>query len=277
MMRTDTSAFATRLLSLAAAICMTCLHATAQEDSEFTREVTNAQIVAIGSTNMLDTYLSPEKYTGAELRYISHTLRNTPGSQWRQRIIHQGYIADAYDRSEDGNTMSGLYDFNFALMRKWDMADGKVEVMAGGMGDLYLGATYNSRNQNNPAQIRMGTAIGPTASAAWNFHMLKKQWRLGYEVSVPLLGIMFMPNYGQSYYELFSRGDYDHNCVITTPFNAPSLSHTITLDAKLGSLTLRVGYLGDIVQAKANNLKQHYYTHSLMIGFVKHVKITDIK
>ena len=277
MTRTKKPAYAIRLLLLAAAFCMTFMQAVAQEDSDLTREVINAQVLAIGSTNMLDTYLSPEKYTGVEMRYISHTLRNKPGSQWRQRIIHQGYIADGYDRSEDGSMMSGLYSLNFAIMRKWDMAEGKVEIMAGGMGDASLGATYNSRNQNNPAQMRMGTAIGPTASAAWKFHLLKKQWRLGYEVSVPLLGVMFMPNYGQSYYEIFSRGDYDHNCVITTPFNAPSLSHTLTLDAKLGSLTLRVGYLGDIVQAKANNLKQHYYTHALMIGFVKHVKITEIK
>lgn len=265
-----------RIAALVVAIAMPAIHAVAQRYGD-TREVTNAQILAIGANNTLDTYLSPEEHEGIELRYMSHTLRHTPGKQWRQRIIHQAYLANTLDRSEDDELMGGLYSLDCAMMRQWDLADGKVELMAGGMIDFNIGATYSSRNQNNPAQLRLGAAIGPTASAAWKINMLKTRWRLGCEVAVPVVGMTFMPNYGQSYYEIFSRGEYDHNVVVTTPFNSPSMRHMLTLDAKLGSVTLRVGYLGDIVQLKANNLKQHYYTNAFMIGFVKHVKITEIR
>ena len=44
--------------------------------------ITNAQMIGIGAVNILDTYLSPEKYRGTELRYISHTLRERRDSRW---------------------------------------------------------------------------------------------------------------------------------------------------------------------------------------------------
>ena len=88
---------------------------------------------------------------------------------------------------------------------------------------------------------------------------------------------MFSPNFGQSYYEIFSRGNYDHNVVITTPSETPSLRQMLTLDVTFGKSTWRVGYLGDYDQAKANSLKRHVYTHALLIGFVRHFQIIKIR
>ena len=85
-----------------------------------------------------------------------------------------------------------------------------------------------------------------------------------------------MPNYGQSYYEIFSRGNYEHNAVVTTPFNAPCMRHMLTLDARIWGCTVRIGYLGDIQQVEANHLKQHVYTHSLIIGWVKKFRMKKL-
>lgn len=261
------------LLLMTIAAWLTPSKAAAQDSLANTKDVINAQMVSIGYTDLLDTYLSPEKYKGANLQFISHTTRFTPGRRWAHRIAHYGNIATTNDRNEKGSLMQGLYTLDVAFVRQYNLLNGRLQLLAGGMTDFNIGGVYNSRNQNNPAQIRLSMQVGPTTSARYDFHLFRRPFTLNYEVAVPLIGLMFSPNYGQSYYEIFSRGNYEHNAVVTTPFNAPSLRQMLTLDFKMLGAHLRIGYLGDIQQAKANNLRQHAYTHALVIGYVRNLRI----
>ena len=104
-----------------------------------------------------------------------------------------------------------------------------------------------------------------------------RDFRLRYEVGMPLVGVMFSPNYGQSYYELFSKGNYDHNIVPTYIGNTPSLRHFLTLDIPLWRATLRIGYQGEYLQAHVNKIKYHTYTHTLLLGVTKTFKLTHVR
>ena len=264
-------------LRLALIMLLTCVPGAclmAQDDE--TREVENVQLLGIGHISTLDTYLSPEEYSGLEVRYISQTARLRPGRRFTTYLTHYASMASTEDRSGDGSQMSGLYTLNLARRHDWQLADGRWVLQAGWMGDLNLGFVYDGRNSNNPAQARLSLQLGPSLAALCHTHLGKAKLTCRYEVSAPLLGLMFSPNYGQSYYEIFSLGHYDHNAVVTTAFTTPSLRQMLTVDFRLWRTTWRIGYLGDYQQAKVNNLKQHFYTHSLLIGFVRHFTITDI-
>lgn len=262
---------------------LAALPATAQTDSE-SREaavamsprdtlgqkvITNAMMIGIGGTEILDTYLSPEKYSGPEIRFLSHTVRKRELAKWSRQIMWQGQFAFADNRSGDGNEMLGMVNFSYGAHRNWTFLGGDLRVKAGALIDASIGFLYNMRGGNNPAQAKACMSVMPSAAAAYGFRLLGKPFTVRYEVAAPLFGLMFSPNYGQSYYEIFSRGNYDHNLVPTTVGSTPSLRHMLTLDFRLLRTTFRVGYLGDYQQAEVNSLKSHTYTHAFIIGLVR--------
>ena len=241
----------------------------------------NALMLGVGYTDILDTYLSPEKYRGTDLRFLSHTRRENDSTCLVHQLLHEGCIATADNRSGNGGEIGGGYTFAYSLLRKWQMPVGSchLRLLAGGTAELSVGFLYNTRGSNNPAQARLALQLKPTVAADFDFRLFRRQQRpftLHYEASAPLCGLMFSPNYGQSYYEIFSRGNYDHNCVPTTIASTPSLRQMLTLDFRALHTTWRIGYLGDWRQASVNNLKQHTYTHALVFGIVRRFRIEKL-
>ena len=115
-------------------------------------------------------------------------------------------------------------------------------------------------------------ALTAALRADYRFRIRKQTLALHYQAHLPLLGMAFSPQYGQSYYDLFDRSHYDHNLRATHFGNALSLRQLFTLDIPVRRARLRIGYLSDLRQLKVNGLKQHQYGRAAMIGFVRELK-----
>lgn len=236
-------------------------------------EVTSDKMLGVGYHTMQDTYLSPESYRGLELRYLSHVLRENDSCRWSRLIINEGYVSQGKPRSENGSTISAAYHFQYGFLYKLLSVSNRLNVSVGGQGELLGGVFYNTRNGNNPAQMRALVDIGPVARVDYLLVPSLGRGRVGvsYEASCPLLGLTFSPNYGQSYYEIFTLGSYNRNVVPTTVFSTPSFRNQLmftysyaTRSGKKGAVT--IGYVGDYRQQAVNNLKQHSYSSVIMIG-----------
>ncbi len=222
--------------------------------------------VGIGPTRILDTYLSQEKFSGTGFTFLSTNMTGRESSRWSTLWQHMVNLSTTKDRTKDGSELEGAYHLSFARYYGWEFMEGKWQVKAGGLADLGVGFIYNTRNGNNPAQARIGLQLCP--SAITTYHL--GQFSLRYALDLPLVGVAFSPNYGQSYYEIFSRGNYDHNIVPTTFVSAPSFRQQFNVMWHCSrSLSLTVGYLGDYQQLQVNNLKQHVLSHRFMVGIVR--------
>ena len=265
-----------RCFSLSAIILFALSSPTlAQDTLRSNKVITNTQMLGIGAVNTLDTYLSPEEYTGTELRYISHSVREN-GTKLSRELVHQAQILSVRNRRENNNELGGFYNFQYNwqyALGQWNVGEGELRLKVGGGVDTRLGFLYNMRNSNNPAQAYGQVNIAPNAVAAYRFRLRNLPFQLRYEVQVPLLGLAFSPNYGQSYYEIFTRDNYDHNLVVTSPVSAPSLRQLLTLDFTVRHTTFRIGYLGDYQQAKINQLRQHVWSNLLVLGIVRKFSI----
>ena len=262
-------------LQLAISFLLLALPANSQELTANSQKViTRSTMVGFGSTNILDTYLSAEHFKGSGMSFVTTIERQRPDRHWSTVMEHEANLSTTKDRSKTQQELEGAYNFYWGKLYSWQLFDNCLKLQAGGLVNASLGFIYNTSNGNNPAQARAHLNVMPTGVATYQFNLWRKQFTARYELSLPLCGIMFSPNYGQSYYEIFSLGNYDHNAVPTTFVSAPEWRQMLTLDVRLWkSGTLRIGYLGNMQQAKVNNLRQHVYTHRLLIGFTKQFSI----
>ena len=236
------------------------------------RAQTATYMIGAGPTRALDTYLTPEHYAGTGITYLYIGERCKPDSRWSTLMEHEIDLASMQDRSKSTSMLEGSYNLYWGRHYRWQTAGDRLRLQAGALVNANLGFLYGLSSSNNPAQARLSLTIMPSAIATYGFRLFRQQFSLRYELDLPLAGIMFSPNYGQSYYEIFSRGNYDHNIVPTTFVSAPTLRQLLTLEWQTGrKWNIRLGYLGNYQQAQVNSLKQHVYTHRILIGISRKI------
>lgn len=239
---------------------------------------TNARMIGAGTANLLDTYLSQETFKGWNIGYISETTRRSrKHAGFSYLLTHRGIFCMTDNKADNNHEMSGMYDFRYAIHYNWPMLNNRLLLHAGAGIGLDLGFIYNTHGSNNPAQAKLALHLSPSAGVNYKFRIGTRSFTANYDLAFPLLGVMFSPNYGQSYYEIFNRGDYDHNIVPTTIGCTPSMSHALSLDIPVGSTAMRIGYTGNFRQSDVNNLKYHSYEHMFIIGIVKHFTVKNIR
>ena len=261
----------------------------------------NAQshMIGIGPSRILDTYISQEKFSGVGITYLYIRAGKKPNKRWQNNIEHEVDLSKTRDRSHTTSMLEGNYNLYWGRVatvasrtsRTSRTSEGeetsrtsrtsrpsipsrasipRFHLQAGLAANVNLGFLYDMSTSNNPAQARFALNLMPVGIATYGFNIKEQHFSLRYELNLPLVGLMFSPNYGQSYYEIFSRGNYDHNIVPTTFVSAPNFRQLLTLDWQVSEKwAVRVGYLGNYQQADVNHLKSHIYTHRFVIGITK--------
>ena len=212
------------------------------ERLEQSRLVTRATMYGVGFTNVFDTYLSPQEYTGIDFRVSRESMRMTKWMDGKLSLqsFFQADLGYTHNKVDNNNTFSALANWNYGLHYNFPITS-NFKLLAGGLADLNGGFVYNLRNTNNPASARAS------------------------------------PHYGQSYYEIFSLGNSSGVVKFTSLHNQPSLRQMLTADFPIGRAKMRFAYIWDAQQSNVNAIKTHTYSHVFMVGFVKEVYLLKNK
>jgi hypothetical protein len=250
--------------------------------SQLNNEVLHSSMLGVGTSNILDTYLSPYNYTGIDLRIQRETMRMT--TLWQGRISNQSLIDinGAINKNRPGTMDEYAGSIRYSQGWLYNFAGGNIvnpversaspwNFAAGLSATAHLGCVYIDRSGNNPAQAKADLCIDASGMASYDMRIAGHHYLWRYQLTVPLFGIAFSPRYGQSYYEAFGMGHYDRNVVFAYIGNMPSHRHRLTLDIPVSRYTLRIGYVAQFNQTQFNQLKYHSYSHTFMVGFNKYL------
>ena len=240
------------------------------EGLEQIRLVTRATMYGVGFTNVFDTYLSPQEYKGIDFRFSRESMRMTKWANGKLSLqsFFQADLGYTHNKVDNNNTFSALANWNYGLHYNFPITS-NFKLLAGGLADLNGGFVYNLRNTNNPASARAYINLDASGMAIWELKIKNYPLTLRYQINLPLMGVMFSPHYGQSYYEIFSLGNSGGVVKFTSLHNQPSLRQMLTADFPVGRAKIRLGYIWDTQQSKVNDIKTHTYSHVFMVGFVK--------
>ena len=166
---------------------------------------------------------------------------------------------------------AGVVSYNWSGYHSFGIGK-RLKLLAGAQIQLEGGALYNLSNSNNPVSVKLRTALAASGMAIYHFPVFGNDWVARYQLDIPLVGVMFTPEFGQSYYEM-SLGHLGKIASLTHPLNNPSWRHMLSLDiplqAKHHSTTLRLSYIADLYQSDINNIRCHMYHHAITFGFVR--------
>ncbi|MCM1518926.1 MAG: DUF3316 domain-containing protein [Pseudoflavonifractor sp.] len=256
------------MLLIMVSSCLTTIQTHADDETKPIRPVTSAYMLEAGSGHLADTYLSPLKYDGwhAAFNYERRQAMRFDPERWMMHL-GGGIALDRTDNPARNATMwSLMLDAEWGMERRWQIPYG-LTVTAGGSTSIEGGCLYSARNGNNPASAKAAWTVNATVAIAWPVRIGRLPILLRYGVTMPVTGLFFAPDYGELYYEIYlgDRAGLVHGAWWG---NYLKIDNLVTADLQFGATTLRLGYRGNILSTKADDVTTRMVSHSVVIGIV---------
>lgn len=232
------------------------------------RPVRSAFMLDAGSSHMLDTYLSPLKYTGwhAAFSYERVQAMKFSPEKWRQKLDLGVEINGGDNPAKNATMLYGNISASWAMSRLWRLPY-RLRASVGGRLEGNLGGMYNARNSNNPAAVKADIAIGATASLGWDVRLRRLPVTFRWQTSMPLMGVFFSPEYDELYYEIY-LGNHHGLAHFGWPGNLFRWDNLVTADLGLGNTSLRLGFRSRIYSTEINHITTRNFSYAFVIGVV---------
>ena len=228
---------------------------------------TKSSTFGFGSSDIIDPYLSPLVYSGVGLNYKLDTRRfltdkNINYSMQSRLSLSSDFLLNPALSSEMiylGINYGWGLNYHFRLTEH-------LKIFAGGLWDVDFGFKNVSRNINNPINLDLSTNLNLTGLLMYDWELCKRTLHLQVALQSPLIGYMFVPYGGASYYDMFEVGNLDHAFHFSSILNKRGLSQTYTVDVPFNRSTWRFGVNFQSLKFKANNLVFKNEGMNLIIG-----------
>lgn len=223
----------------------------------------------IGSQKEHDSYLSPLLYDGIgftimseRLKYFS--LRSNKISRYNEGNFQFGFVDNpARNSSMIPFTLRYFWGIHYHIRPIPNM-----NILVGGLWNMDLGGRLQLSNQNNPYSLTWNTNLWLSAMIYYHVPLRKRTLTFREHFSMPFVGVMFAPNYTQTYYEIFGLGHTDNTIHITSFGERLAWRNKLSMDLPTSICTFRFGFLAERITTEINGLETRSTNLSFLIGWI---------
>jgi hypothetical protein len=144
-------------------------------------------------------------------------------------------------------------DYSWGMHYHFRPAKG-IHLLAGGLLDGEFGFKDIERNVNNPINLDLAANLNLSGVAMYDIRLHRRTLRLQLELQTPVIGYMFVPQGGESYYEMFDLGNMSNTFHVSSFINKRGLKGTFTVDVPFNRSIWRFGLNFTDLKYSANNL-----------------------
>ncbi len=232
-----------------------------------------------------DQYLSPLLYNGMTVAI---------GNEWWQPFRmdtklgqtgkltnweHLGRLHLAFDWTYNPTRSNILYGFSlnagWGAYYTWRFPEQGVQLLLGPYCELSGTGKYLVRNVNKPFSLDAACDIMAMAGVGYVFCGKHTSYRLRYLVRANLIGVDFMPDYWQSYYELGEQVQGRIRC--SGMWNHRTVRQELTLDMQFPHSTWRVGICHDYTEYGQRDMMFSHEQVSAIVGTCFRYKVNPKK
>jgi len=217
--------------------------------------------------SLTDPYLSPLTYTGNGIQFEHESRRcwsetNTRLSIQSKLDLDAGLLQNP---AQNSNMTYVAVNYSTGLHYKFKPVNGWL-FLAGGSWDIGLGYKNVARNVNNPGNVDLATNLNLSGIAMYDLQLNRRTYRLQLSVETPLIGWMYVPLQGASYYEMFRLGNLSGISHFSSVFNRRGINPRLSVDVPFKRSVWRVGIQYRKLQYKANDMVFDRKETSLILG-----------
>ena len=261
-----------KIIVLTNIICCIIFPLTAQENIPGKKYAlrTNNTSFGFSSLNLTDHYLSPLPYNGFGICINTENRRlysvNTPNLS----IMNRGKIELGSTLNPVKNAAIWYMGANFGWGMHYHFHPiNNLQILAGGIWDLDLGLKLNTRNVNNPFNMDLSTNLNLSAVFIYDIPTAKRTLRLQASFDSPWIGIMFAPEQGISYYEMFLLKSKGHFVHFSSFHNKLALRQNYSIEIPFKNSTWRFGIWAENKKWQTNLIIFKQNNIGLFFGYTR--------
>ena len=225
--------------------------------------------VGIGSQREYDSYLSPLLYEGSgftlmseRLKYFS--LRSDKLSWYSEGNIQLGLLNNP---AKSGTMIPFTFRYFFSVHRHIRPVQ-NMNILVGAMANMDLGGRFLMQNQNNPYSLNWSTNLWISAMCYYHLPLRRTTLTFREHFAMPVGGVMFSPEYMQTYYEIFALGHTGNVLLLTSFGGRLAWRNKISMDLPVPFCTFRFGFLAERTVTNVNLLETRSTNLSFLVGLV---------